>query len=94
MQRKKGGGREKEKRGYLQSLKIVTFIKKVISGSQTSLHSQDFLTLDRESREGKDDRGSETFLYYIDLVRILSIKWKISSSFFNLKISLILFIFL
>ncbi len=47
-----------EKRGYLQSFKIVTVITIVIKGSQTSLHSQDILTFDRESREGKDDRES------------------------------------
>ena len=35
---------------------MVTIITIVISGSQTSLHSQDILTLERESREGKDDR--------------------------------------
>ena len=35
---------------------MVTIITIVISGSQTSLHSQDILTFERESREGKDDR--------------------------------------
>jgi len=39
--------------GYLQSLKIATIITIVISESQTSLHSQDILTFDKESREGK-----------------------------------------
>ena len=33
-------------------LSILTIITIVISGSQTSFHSQDILTLDRESREG------------------------------------------
>jgi hypothetical protein len=37
---------------------IVTILRIVRSKSQASLHSQDILTLDRERREGKDDRES------------------------------------
>ena len=41
-----------EKKGFFRGFKIVTIIRIVISGSQTSFHSQDILTLDRESRKG------------------------------------------
>ena len=37
-------------------LSILTIITIVISEKQTSFHSQDILTLDRESGEIKDDR--------------------------------------
>ena len=42
--------------GYFIYIYIVTILRIVRSESQTSLHSQDILTSDRESREGKDDR--------------------------------------